>query len=181
MVFAQSSAPTGWTQDAGDTANNRMLRVVSSSGGGVGGTHDPSVMNVVPSHTHSFSTGNVSADHAHYTTTGGNSANHTHGFTTGGISSNHNHNYGYPGWAAVGGGGSNMSVFAGANTNAVTGLENQNHTHSGNTGGESASHFHAGWSGGINSNHTHSGGTDNGSSQTNWQPRFINLIICSKN
>jgi len=41
MVFFQASAPTGWTQD---TANNdAMLRVVSGTGGGTGGTHGASL------------------------------------------------------------------------------------------------------------------------------------------
>jgi len=30
-------------------------------------------------------------------------------------------------------------------------------------------------------NHSHSGGTDGGSSQQNWSPRYVNLIICQKN
>jgi microcystin-dependent protein len=36
MVFFQASAPTGWTKDT--TQNNKVLRVVSSSGGGSGGS-----------------------------------------------------------------------------------------------------------------------------------------------
>jgi len=35
LVFAQAAAPTGWTQDA---SNDQVLRVVSSAGGGSGGT-----------------------------------------------------------------------------------------------------------------------------------------------
>jgi hypothetical protein len=36
MVFAQATAPTGWTQDT--SVNDRVMRVVSGSGGGVGGS-----------------------------------------------------------------------------------------------------------------------------------------------
>ena len=36
VVFAQAAAPTGWTQDV--SANDRVLRVVSGGGGGVGGS-----------------------------------------------------------------------------------------------------------------------------------------------
>ncbi|HEX2795702.1 MAG TPA: hypothetical protein VHN38_01345, partial [Immundisolibacter sp.] len=36
MVFAQAAAPTGWTQDA--SVNDRVLRVVSGAGAGVGGS-----------------------------------------------------------------------------------------------------------------------------------------------
>jgi hypothetical protein len=33
----------------------------------------------------------------------------------------------------------------------------------------------------TNIDHSHSGTTDNGSSQTNWTPRYIDMIICTKN
>lgn len=36
MLFAQASAPTGWTKDA--THNDKSLRVVSGTGGGSGGS-----------------------------------------------------------------------------------------------------------------------------------------------
>jgi hypothetical protein len=63
LMFAQAFAPTGWIRVTDDSANNRMLRVVSTGGGGTGGSADPTFNNVVPSHTHSFSTGNVSSGH----------------------------------------------------------------------------------------------------------------------
>lgn len=158
LLFAQASAPTGWTQVTDDTANNRMLRVVSGAGGGVGGSHDPVVNSVVPAHTHGFSTGYVSNDHVHYTTTGGRSADHSHSFS---IPTGQN-GAGTPGTGVM-----NYPYAVG-----TTGYS---------TGGESTDHSHGGWSGGINANHTHSGSTDNGSSQTNWTPRYINMILCSKN
>jgi hypothetical protein len=52
LLFAQASAPTGWVTLITDSQNNRMLRVVTSGGGSVGGTSDPLVMSVVPNHTH---------------------------------------------------------------------------------------------------------------------------------
>jgi hypothetical protein len=64
MPFAQAAAPTGWTQDITDNANNRMLRVVSSAGGGIGGSASPILNNVVSSHTHTF-TGSALAAHTH--------------------------------------------------------------------------------------------------------------------
>lgn len=64
LLWAQPSAPTGWTQISSAETNNRMLRVVSTVGGsqgsggtggyGYGGTADPTIMNVVPSHTHTM-------------------------------------------------------------------------------------------------------------------------------
>jgi hypothetical protein len=64
MPFTQAAAPIGWTQIT--TYTDHMLRVVSTAGGGTGGTDSPILMNVVPSHTHTMtgSTG-TSAAHAH--------------------------------------------------------------------------------------------------------------------
>lgn len=146
LPFAQSAAPTGWTQDVSDNATNRMLRVVNTAGNGIGGSASPILNNVVPAHTHGFTTGNVSADHAHAVSDPG----HTH--TTGRSS-------------VLGSSAGSGSNFAGTNFmsyasgSSVTGIS----------------------LGGISANHTHSGSTDNGSSQTNWAPRYIDMIICSKN
>ncbi len=64
MVFFQAAAPNaGWVIDG--THNNKMLRVVSSSGGGNGGSDSPIQMTgaQVPQHPHTLS---VDADvHAH--------------------------------------------------------------------------------------------------------------------
>ena len=64
VPFAQAAAPTGWTKDVTDNANNRMLRVVTTTGGGVAGTDSPILNNTVPSHTHTF-TGTALAAHTH--------------------------------------------------------------------------------------------------------------------
>lgn len=57
MVFYQASAPTGWTKVT--THNDKVLRVVSGSGGGSGGTIATSTSlahsHTVDSHTHSVS------------------------------------------------------------------------------------------------------------------------------
>lgn len=63
MVFFQAAAPTGWTIDT--THNGKALRVVSSAGGGSGGSNDPA-STVTLAHTHSV------ASHTH------DLANHTH-------------------------------------------------------------------------------------------------------
>lgn len=186
LMFAQAAAPTGWTQVTSDEANNRMLRVVNTAGAGTGGSASPILNNVVPSHTHGYSgnTGGQSADHAHYTsgTTGTMNQNwvHSHGVSDPG----HNHinmSNGQPGpgtsYQQVGntfnGGYGNTFNSVSTNTTGISiNAVDINHTH--NWGN---------WSGGVNSNHTHgfSGTTDNGSSQTNWQPRYIDMILCSKN
>ena len=154
MPFAQAAAPTGWTQDVSDNANNRMLRVVNTAGGGVAGSSSPILNNVVPAHTHGFSTGTASADHTHSGSTGTESADHSHAWTI------------YKG-STTGGTLPSATPYAEA-------------TGTGSSGGRSAAHYHSFTTGGISANHSHSGSTDNGSSQTNWTPRYINMIICTK-
>jgi hypothetical protein len=53
-------------------------------------------------------------------------------------------------------------------------------TGQGGTGGISANHTHDATTGDPNLNHTHGVNTDNGSSQTNWTPRYVDLIMCIK-
>ena len=160
MFFANASAPVGWTQTTTDTATNRMLRVVNTTGGGIGGTHSPILNSVVPSHTHGFTTGYVSNDHSHSGATGGVSSDHTHPQNV-----SANAGSGGPGVRAdFDSDGSGYSAY-------YQGIE---------TSGATANHIHGFTTGGISANHTHSGSTDNGSSQTNWTPRYVDLIMCTK-
>jgi hypothetical protein len=176
LPFAQASAPTGWTQDTSDNANNRMLRVVSSTGNGVGGSSSPILNNVVPSHTHGFTSGNQSADHTHSGTTGTVSADHQHYIA--------NTNRQSPGSFSV---TVNSSNYLSGSSNAAGTQEKYSLNGDGTvafvgrTSNMNANHTHAFTTGGMSVSHTHSGTTDNGSSQTNWTPRYIDLIICSKN
>lgn len=78
--FFQAAAPTGWTQN--NTYTNHMMRVVSGTGGGSGGTGSPILNNTVPSHTHNF-TGNALAAHTH-TDSGHNHAASTNAWAPGG-------------------------------------------------------------------------------------------------
>jgi hypothetical protein len=71
MPFAQAAAPVGWVQDTTSNADNRMLRVVNTTGGGVAGSDSPILNNVVTSHTHTVTTGNESATHYHTATDSG--------------------------------------------------------------------------------------------------------------
>lgn len=146
MTFVQSAAPTGWVQDTGDTANNRMMRVVpGTTGGGVAGTHNPIYNDVVVGHTHGFTTGGFSSDHNH----GVNDPGHVHNISN-----------------VVGGSGglqfvasSGLAVVSPNTALAYTGI----------------------YLGGSSANHSHSGGTDLGSSNTAWAPRYVDIIICTKN
>ena len=163
MPFAQAAAPTGWVQDTSDAATNRMLRVVNTAGGGVAGTHSPILNNVVPSHTHTATTSSESAEHTH-TVSGTTSAAGGH---------NHTHQAAYHtsilygsagGYGAYGGG----TPDDGASLLYTSTAGDHSHTWSGTTSGRSAAH-------------THSLTTNGGSSATNWEPRYIDMIICTKN
>ena len=80
--FAQAAAPTGWTQDTTDNATNRMLRVVNTTGNGIGGSASPILNNTVSSHTHAF-TGSALGNHTH-TDSGHNHAANTNAWAPGG-------------------------------------------------------------------------------------------------
>ena len=55
VPFAQAAAPTGWTQDTSSNADNRMLRVVNTTGGGVAGSDSPIVNSTtMVAHSHTF-------------------------------------------------------------------------------------------------------------------------------
>jgi hypothetical protein len=155
LTFAQATAPTGWTQDVSDNADNRMLRVVNTSGGGIGGSSSPILNNVVPAHTHGFTSGTNSVDHSHSGSTSTESNDHQHQYF--------------------------VSAF-GPNTGApYTSSYSQDKAQGVFlTSGITANHTHAFTSGGQSTTHTHSGTTDNGSSSTNWTPRYIDLILCAK-
>ena len=165
MVFAQASAPTGWTQD---TANNdKALRVVSGSGGGTGGTHGlsspPSTAHTHtgPSHTHST----PSHSHSHTLSAGAHTLStsqmpsHTHSVN---IGSGNNPVINY----IRNGDGVNM----GSKTTSST--------------GSSGSHSHS-LSGSISSGGagtSGSGGTGSTSSSgpTAFAPQYVDVIVCSK-
>jgi hypothetical protein len=97
---------------------------------------------------------NVVPSHTHAFTTGTESASHSH------TDSGHTHQYTYDVHSPVRAGSTGDSPITPTATNTGTGYANLSI--------QTASH-------------THSGGTDNGSSQTNWQPRYIDMIICTKN
>jgi hypothetical protein len=60
LVFFQAAAPTGWTQSTAH--NDKAIRIVSSAGGGSGGTHG---LSSPPStaHTHTISSSDISHYH----------------------------------------------------------------------------------------------------------------------
>ena len=64
LMFHQNSPPVGWSLV--DLGSNCLLRVNTSSDRNIHGSHNPILMNVVPSHTHSATgTANSNGSHAH--------------------------------------------------------------------------------------------------------------------
>ncbi|MEJ7804440.1 MAG: hypothetical protein WKG03_00750 [Telluria sp.] len=150
LACASWAAPVGWTTVNDDSTNNRMMRVVHGNGSQTGGIHDPTINNVVPPHTHSFSTGVESHGHSHGVVDNG----HVHGggAMVGDLS------WGIAGSAYLEEGRGQPDIprqyMAAAYSNISIG--------------------------GRDTQHYHSGSTDNGSSQANWLPRYLNLIIIQK-
>jgi hypothetical protein len=128
MPFFQAAAPTGWTKIT--THNNKMLRVVSGSGGGSGGIHSPILMDKIPSHTHVW-TGAVAGDGAH-----------THTYTA-------------PNYVGPVQGGTGNDAVQNKYDAAVTSSSTHTHTVSGTNAVPAGA--------------------------INWQPLYIDMIICSKN
>jgi hypothetical protein len=179
-IFFQAAAPTGWVQDTTATADNRAIRIVKTAGGGTGGSHDPILMNVVPAHTHTATTGNNSVGHTHSGNSDGQSVDHSHSGNTGNESVDHAHTYQHTNvnnqfTQAVVANASNSGEYA-----SWSGGISVNHYHGITTGGASTGHNHTFTSGANSVAHTHSVTTDNGSSQTNWAPKYNDFILCTK-
>ena len=139
VPFAQAAAPTGWTQDVTDNANNRMLRVVNTAGGGVAGTDSPIVNSTtMVAHTHTF-TGNAMGTHSH-------------------SDAGHNHSIETRGTLTQGGPNATNAWFNVSSTTTATGYANIQAASAGTPAG---------------SNSTTTG--------VSWTPRYIDMIICSKN
>ncbi len=157
LVFAQVTAPTGWTQDVSDIANNRMLRVINTTTGVAGssiggGTNDPTLNNLVTNHTHTYS-GTVAGETQEHTHT---VPDHTH--------SGLNH-----------GGGGTGTLYYGGYTGIPDGPSSTGGSSLGapQTGGRSAVHDHT-YSG------TSAGAAGAAGGTANWTPRYVNLILCTK-
>ena len=147
LLWAQPSAPTGWTQVTTSESNDRLLRVVSVVGGatgsegaggyGYGGIDSPILNNKIPSHNHTFST----------TSTTASAGAHTH------TTSIQRHQFvaAYGGYPGFDGNGDSYKAQDVPTSSSGT------HTH------------------------TASGTTAANGSAANWTPKYLNLIICSKN
>lgn len=186
MAFWQSGAPTGWTQVT--TQNDKVLRVVSGTGGGTGGTWATSAGLTTDSqgaHTHtSAAHTHTGAAHTHtgasHTHTGGNLAAGAHTLSTAEMPS-HTHTIhtrfsgGYVGnnrsiientsnqaSGATGGGGSHVHSLSGTSAATTPGTSGSTTPGAGGSTTPGAT--------GSNGAHTH----------TITAPQYIDVIICSK-
>ena len=152
MMFYQASAPTGWTQDTTASLDGRALRVETGQGGGSGGSHD---LASPPSTSHSHST--PSHSHSHTLSAG------SHTLTTSQMPS---HNHTLPIYWSSDSAPYNPKTSNGYSTSQKS---------SGNSGG-SASHSHS-LAGSITSGGS---GTSGSAGGTAFAPKYVNVIICSK-
>lgn len=194
MFFLNTSAPLYWTQDT-SSSNDSTLRLVSSSGGGTGGSSNFSstfVTSVTPTGSVSVTgsasgtTGNASITWAGSVSVGGNvGATAVSAGQMPGASGSFGSNVGNPGmWNFANG---NFSTGGGTGTAGKDGGQKyttanynfgsgQSHTHSlsgsGSFSGGTSNHSHT-WSGSISGSGTFSG------TAINLGLKYINIIQCS--
>lgn len=145
MPFYQAAPPTGWILKT--TNNDAMLRVVSTAGGGSGGTASPITM--AHTHTDTFSSATTALTIGGTALTIAQMPAHTHTVPAiANLSSN--------------GGGNNIAQAPTSNTTITS-----------NSTGSGGTHTHS------LASHTH---TLNGSvSSANINPKYIDVINCTKN
>lgn len=158
-VFYQKAAPTGWTRQT--VGKTQMLRVVPTTGtekdlgGTFAGIHEPANNDYVAPHTHGYS--NLVVE-SYY---------HQHNLN---ITASGTHTHTIP--------------FSGTGANLGSGPASTYQAGTGNSTGAGGDHSHAGsYTDGDNHTHVVSGTLDNntGPKATGWQPRYLNVILCSKN
>lgn len=154
LAFAQAAAPPGWTQDATDNADNRMLRVVNTAGGGVGGSSSPILNNVIPSHTHSISGTTQNSTHYHYVT------------VAGAVTTAESEDISVAPESHI------ASEFDGVGDNRYRLRTKATGSTAQPAAGRTSEHTH---------NHTILFASQVNAGASNWTPRYIDLIICSKN
>ena len=189
MAFWQSGAPTGWTQVT--SQNDKVLRVVSGTGGGTGGTWATSAGLTTDSqgaHTHtSAAHTHTGAAHTHtgasHTHTGGSLAAGAHTLSTAEMPS-HTHNsivyqtnWSY-GWGhGVNEAGGSSQNFA---TSATGGGGSHVHSLSGTSAATTPGASGSTTPGAGGSTTPGATGSDGAHTHTITAPQYIDVIICSK-
>ena len=191
MAFFQSGAPTGWTQVT--TQNDKVLRVVSGTGGGTGGDWAMSAGETTSSHAGHVHTGaahtHTSAAHTHSTAAHGHAnnlsvANAT--LSTANLAS-HTHTYNAPSGTSIAGPGN--PAYGGfpayrstANSNSGTTGSGTGHGHSisGGVTDKAAADTSSTTPGATGSTTPGDSGSAGSHTHTIQAPQYIDVIICSK-
>lgn len=173
MVFYQAAAPVGWTRTAISATLTNMLRVVVDGDPGAtsGGTDNPILNDKVPSHTHTvnLTSATESASHTHFVSgaTGQETKAHTH---TGGTTFNLFER------SVAAGGDYTVAGINIALPQTGTVLTNEEQPADYHTHNFSATTFNAS----VSHTHAVSGSTAANASAANWAPRYLDVIICTK-
>ncbi len=154
MIFYQATAPTGWKRSTIDATRAMRVVATATNGGGSGGNDDPILNDKVPAHLHAL---NI--------VSGNGSVNHTHGGVTGAAGA-HSHTYVQNYSATNFPFGNNATIPPVSQRNADTSTA-PNHTHT--IAADGAAHTH-----------TVTGDTQNNAGAANWQPRYIDVIVCER-
>jgi len=179
MLFYQSNAPTGWTQDT-TSVNNRALRVTSSEGGNSSGnmgfTEAFAASRNVPleEHTHEANAANNTQNHSHTGETSEHGG-HKHNITDPG------HSHKYKDTQAE-------TEEEGENENTVLNNEEEKErtTEESKTGisiNKGGAHTHNVTTGTQSANHNHTIEVENSGqsgASMNFQVRYLDVIICTK-
>ena len=182
LNFYQAAAPTGWTQDTTASLANRSLRVVTGAGGGTGGSHDlnspPSIAHTHtgPSHTH------TGPSHTHT----GSSHTHTHSLSAGAHTlttaqmPSHTHSMNAP-TSSIGVSWWGGSSASGPSSGTSTGSSGSNGSHSHNMSGSIASGgTGATGSSGTGATGSSGTGTSGSTTPTAFAPKYVDIILASK-
>ena len=154
MLFYQKNPPAGWSRAT--ITNDYLVRVIkdsSSVGGTTGGTDNPKLNNKVPVHTHRVS-GNTSTE----------SATHNHSGSIG--SDSHTHTVS----EVIGDPGGGLAFGSGRDLKTKT-TSSDSHSHSVTINSANANHNHS---------LTITSDNNTGSNATDWEPRHVNVIVCTK-
>jgi len=167
VAFFQASAPTGWTQDTGN--NDKVLRVVSGTGGGTGGTH---ALTSPPSlaHTH------TGASHTHSTP----SHSHSHSLSAGAHTLTLSEIPSHTHYSQRG--DSSGSISGQGHQNKDQNKHEKDKITSASGGGGSHSHSLSGsiTSGGSGTSGSSGTGTTSSTTPTAFAPQYIDVIVCEK-
>lgn len=165
MIFRQATAPNGWVQDV--SANDRVLRMVSATGGGTGGSWVISgVTAAVAIAGHVLSLGEIPLhQHNININSGTQSAPHTHAAPNAGGE-----------FLIIGGAGTGAAIdfgstqgVAAASTTDTEGGQLHFHNVFGQTDAQ-----------GGGQGHTHPGSTTAIAADGLWRPAYADVIVCTK-